>query len=320
MIQVFSTRKDKPRAYKYGEYNHQLSFDPIELSISPDGKKWTSIFDIPDLKGVYCAKAPDVRPANQTVNYRKIAIQDGQRLLSSSYDQRDFTATFFTDESIDEPDTLLGFDALQRFLVSRKPYWICFANWPQRMYYVVAKFGTPVFYADRGWSVELTFTDVIGLSRSISTSLDYKNRVIGFGNNEPLDKDTYTFNVNTSPYEFKVNNISDVKIDPERRGHEFIMTCDGTSKGKMKITNKTTGDELNRLGMTTTGQDNKTVQGKSDFKGKFVLNGVRTTLDGKSDTLQNDQGVITLDKGINEFQIENFTGKVTFDFPFWWLS
>lgn len=319
MIQVFSTKKDKPRAYHYGEYHHELSFNPIELAISENGKAWTSIFDVPDLEGVYCSKAPDVQPANQATNYRKIAIQDGQRLLSSSYDQRDFTVNFFTDVSVDEADTLLGFDALQRFLVDRKAYWICFANWPQRMYYVMAKLGTPTFYADKGWSVDVTFTDLIGLSRSIGSSLDYSNHVLGFGNNEPLDTPQYTFSVNGSG-NLKVYNPSDVLVDPERRNHPFVLTLDGESKGKMKITNKTTGDAVNRLGVTVTSKDGKKTQEKSDFKGKWVLNGVRTTLDGKSDTPQNDQGIITLQKGENEFAIENFSGKVSFDFPFWWLS
>lgn len=318
MIQVFSTRKDRPRTYRYGELD-QLTFDPIEIAISEDGKNWKSIFDVPDLEGVYCAKAPDVQPANLSTNYRRIAIQDGQRLLSSYYDQRDFTATFFTDSSYDEPDTLLGFDALQRFFVSRKAYWVCFANWPQRMYYVMAKLGKPTFYADRGWSTEVTFTDLIGLSRSVGTSKDYDNHVLGFGNNELMDRPQYTFSVNDKGT-FTVYNPSDVLIDPERRGHDFILTCEGESKGKMKITNKSTGNEISRIGGSTINSSNKRTDGPSNFKGKWILDGVRTTLDGKSDTLQNDQGVITLQKGNNNFEIENFTGKVTIDFPFWWLS
>lgn len=317
MIKVFSAR-NKPKPYSYGEYDNPLAFDPVELSISPDGKNWTSIFDVLDLQGVYCAKSPDVQPANQTNNYRRIAIQDGQRLLSSSYDQRDFTVTFFTDTSYGEADTLLGFDALQSFLVARKPYWICFSNWPQRMYYVMAKFAKPAFFADRGWSVEVTFTDLIGLSRSIGTSLDYNSRVIGFGNNEPLQRAQYSFDINGSGT-FKVYNPSAVLIDPERRGHDFIMTLDGSSSGNMKVTNKTTGDEIARKGVATLTKD-KTTYGKSDFKGKWVLNGVRTTLNGKSDAMQVTEGVITLQKKSNQFEIDNFTGKVTFDFPFWWLS
>lgn len=319
MIQVFSTRQDKPRSYRYGEYDHQLSFDPIELSASQDGKKWTSIFDVPDLVNVYCAKPPDVQPANQANTYRRIAIQDGQRLLSSVYDQREFTVTFFTDGSYNEGDTLLGYDALQRFLVSRKAYWICFDNWPQRMYYVMAKLGKPTFFADKGWTVDVTFTDLIGLSRSIGTSLDYDNHVLGFGNNEPLDKPSYTFSVNGKGT-FTVYNPSDVRIDPERRGHPFVMTLEGSSNGNMKITNKTTSDSIIRNGVTITDANNNNKNGPSNFKGKWILDGVRTMLDGKSDTMQNDQGIITLQKDTNEIQVDNFTGKVMFDFPFWWLS
>lgn len=318
MIQTFSARKDKPRAYRYGEMD-QPTFDPVELSISDDGKEWTSIFDVPDLEDVYCAKPPDVQPANQSNTYRRIAIQDGQRLLSSVYDQREFTVTFFTDGSYDEPDTLLGYDALQRFLVSRKAYWICFANWPHRMYYVMAKLGKPTFFADKGWTVDVTFTDLIGLSRSIGTSLDYDDHVLGFGNNEPLDKPSYTFSVNGTGT-FTVYNPSDVLIDPERRGHPFVLMLEGSSNGNMKITNKTTGDSITRSGVSTTDANNNRKNSPSNFKGKWVLDGVRATLDGKSDTMQNDQGIITLQKETNTIQIDNFIGKVMFDFPFWWLS
>lgn len=317
MIKAFSTRKDKPRAYKYGEYDHQLSFNPIEIAISEDGQKWESIFDIPDLANVYCSKAPDVQPAVQSDELRKVALQDGSRLLSSSYSQRDFKVSFFSDNNLNEADTLLGFDALQRFFVSRQNYWICFSNWPQRMYYVRAKFDTPVFYGNTAWSVDATFTDTIGLSRSIGTSLDYEGRVIGFGNNEPVETPKYTFNVGGSG-NFTVLNPSEVLIDPERRGHDFVMTLDGSSGGNLKIHNKTTDDVVSRTGVEHDTGDKKTF-GKSDFQGKFMLNGVRLTLNGKSDRMASN-GVMTLQKGPNQIEISNFSGKVTFDFPFWWLS
>lgn len=311
-IQVFSKTENKPRAYAYGEYDHPLSFDPVEIAISEDGKTWYSIFDNKDLAHVYCAKSPDVQPANPLDNYNKIAIQDGQRLISSSYDKRDFSVTFFTDESVDEGDTLLGFDALQRFLIARKPYWICFSTWPQRMYYVKAKLGTPSFYSDRSWSTTVTFSDLIGLSRSIGTSVN--DRTIGFGNNES-GKDNYSFTINGSG-SFQINNLSDVLIDPERRGHPLVFTCDGQSNGNLKITNQTTGDWVKRGGF----KDTNGKQSDSSFKGKAVLNGVRKILNDKSDDWSWDYSILTLQKGVNEFKVENFTGTVTVDFPFWWLS
>ena len=321
MIQLFSIRKDIPSAYPFllptevgiGARKY-YAYDPIEYAISSDGKSWTSCFDIPDLDGVYCYRAPDVQAANYTDNLKKVGLQDGSRLLSTSYSTREMKIEILC-EGINESSVMLAYDALQRFLVSREPYWICFANWAQRMYYVRAKLSAPNFYSEKVWSCEVTFTDLIGLSRSIGTSLDYEN-TNGFGNKTTVDELKFTFSDNS----FKVNNLSDTIIDPERRGHPFKLTLDGNSSGNMKITNKTTGEYISRVGTITTSKDGKKQQGNSSFNGKFVIDGVRITLNGKSDQMQCDDGVLTLQPGINEFQIDNFSGKVTFDFPFWWLS
>lgn len=217
------------------------------------------------------------------------------------------------EEAVSEGDALLAYDALQQFLVTRKPYWICFDNWPQRMYYVKAKLNAPTFNGNC-WTVAVTFTDLFGLSRSINTSLNYTDN-IGFGNNMPSHKLQFTFNSNS----FAVYNPSNVMIDPQRRGHELKITLDGSSSGNMKIINQTTNTEFGRTGMVTDSKDGSKTK-KSDFNGRYVINGVRPTLNGKSDYLNCDGGVIVLDKGQNIFEIQNFSGKVTFDFPFWWLS
>lgn len=303
MIQVFSTRTDKPHAYGYGDL-HSPAFTPIEYAISKDGINWTSSFDDPNLDGAYCYKAPDVQPANPTDNLQKIGLMDGSRLLSTSYSTRELKMEIFF-EGIDEGDAELAYDALQRFLISRDPYWICFANWPQRMYYVKAKLAAPTFAGDRHWTCEVTFTDLIGLSRSVGTTQD---PVLGFGNNYNTAPQ-YTFNSNS----FTVVNHSDVMIDPERRGHPFKLTLQGSSSGNMKITNKTTGDVFTR-NLTYT------KDGTTAFNGTYVIDGVRPTLNGKSDDYYTNKGVITLQIGKNDFQIDNFSGTVTFDYPDWWLS
>lgn len=312
-MQVFSKRNDKPRAYGYADMSSPV-FTPIEFSISKDGQKWTSCFDIPDLDGVYCYRAPDVQPANYTDNLKKVGLQDGSRLLSTSYSTREMKMEMYF-EGLNESDAMLAYDALQRFLVSRNAYWICFANWAQRMYYVRAKLAAPTFANEKIWTCEVTFTDLLGLSRSIGTSLDYED-TNGFGNKTTVDELKYTFTTNS----FEVNNLSDTIIDPERRGHPFKLTLDGSSSGKLKITNKTTGDSISRTGTFVTDKDGTKTEGDSSFNGQFVVDGVRLLLNGKSDQMQCDAGVLTLQPGINEFQIDNFTGKVTFDFPFWWLS
>lgn len=323
MIEPFSTARDKPQAYpalapeQVGTGARKfLFYEPIEFAISPDGKKWTSDYDVPDLTNIYCYSAPGVQPATMSDNLRKVGLQDGSRLLSTTYSTRELTMKLISYGNFNESDVMLGYDALQRFLVSRDAYWICFANWPQRMYYVKAKMGTPTYSSMTGWSVDVTFTDLIGLSRSVGTTGDYANMVVGFGNNVRLDTPTYTFTAN----EFTVINDSDVRIDPERRGHPFVLTLDGSSSGKMKITNKTTNEYVSRSGMVSTTADGKKVQSNTDFKGKWVLNGVRKVLNDKSDNINCDSGVLTLAKGANQFEIENFQGKISFDFAEWWLS
>lgn len=325
MIEPFSKTKDedKPHAYPFltpfevgKDAKRYLDYEPIEFAISPDGKKWTSDYDVPDLANIYCYSAPGVQPASASDSLRKVGLQDGSRLLSTSYSERELTMKLVSYGNYDEGDVMLGYDALQRFLVSRDPYWICFANWPQRMYYVKAKMSAPTYTSMTGWSVDVTFTDLIGLSRSVGTTGDYANMVVGFGNNVPLDTPTYTFTTN----KFTVINDSDVRIDPERRGHPFVLTLDGSSSGKMKITNKTTNEYVSRSGMVSTTADGKKVQSNTDFKGKWVLNGVRKVLNDKPDNINCDSGVLTLAKGANQFEIENFQGKVSFDFAEWWLS
>lgn len=289
--------KPSELGYDSDEY---LSFDPIEFAISKDGIDWRSEFDNPELKGTYCYKAPDVQPANPVDNLQKVALMDGSRLLSTSYGTRELKMEMIF-IGMDEGDAMLAYDALQRFLISREAYWICFANWPQRMYYVRAKLAAPTFTNEKSWTCEVTFTDLIGLSRSVGTTQD---TVYGFGNNLK-QKPQYTF----STSKFTVYNGSNVLIDPERRGHPFKMTFNGSSNGNLKITNKTTGDF---------------VHGTSDlkFNGSFVIDGVNPELNGEGCLLDltKDDNVITLQIGDNDFEVENFTGTVSFDFAEWWLS
>lgn len=303
MIQVFSTKKNKPHHYGFTELDaspevNTYGFNPIEFAISRDGKEWVSIYDVPDLEGVLCIDTPYVAPAKQNDEYQSVGIQDGQYLVSSSYDQRELKMTLTLSNAIDEGDVALAFDAIQKYLVQRDPYWICFANWSQRMYYVKVNEIEQTHLADSGFVVTITFQDLIGLSRSVGTTVD---RMIGFGNNELNTPSQYAFTSNG----FVVNNLSDVLIDPERRGHPFKMIAEGSSGGGFKVTNKTTGDSIYR---------------EKGFSGTFELDGVNPLLNGKGDLINTNHGIITLAMGKNEFTVENFSGKITFDYPMWWLS
>jgi len=57
----------------------------------------------------------------------------------------------------------------------------------------------------------------------------------------------------------------------------------------LKITNKTTGDTITRAGMEING---KAVN--SSFDGQFAIDGVRETLNGKSDTMNCTPDTLTL--------------------------
>lgn len=306
LIQVFSKRRDKPHQYEFTDLSqgtdiHAVGFKPIEVAISADGKKWNSMYDAPDLDNVLVADSPYVAPAKQTDEYQKLGVNDGEELLSSSYTQREIKILVVFN-GMNQNDVVLAFDALQRFFVSRTPYWICFDNWPQRMYYVKVSDVSQSHLTDHGFAVEITFMDQIGLSRSIGSTAEWSTEALmGFGNNEPIKRSLFTFNSNS----FVIHNPSDVMIDPERRGHPFKLVLNGSSSGKMKITNQTTGASISR---------------EKDFSGTWELDGVNPILNGKGDLLNTDMGTINLQIGDNQFQIDNFSGTVKFDFPVWWLS
>ncbi|KEK16025.1 hypothetical protein HQ33_07670 [Limosilactobacillus reuteri] len=307
MIQVFSQCKNKPSRYRFMkpselgyDSDEYLSFDPIEFAISSDGKNWTSNYDVVNLTGVYCYRAPDVQPANPSDTMKKIGLQDGSRLISTTYDSREFKFELIY-RGISETDAMLAWEAAQRFLVSRDAYWITFSNWLNRMYYGKAKLAAPTYSNEKCWTCEVTFTDFIGLSRSIGTTLDYPDQVWGVNSNLPENIDLqYKFTTN----DFSVYNLSDVVIDPEWRGHPFKLTLQGKSNGNLKITNKAGGS----------------IYKKSAFNGTFVLDGVNPECNGQGCLLDTDCGLITLVMGKNDFHIDNFSGTITFEFPMWWLA
>lgn len=299
-MQVFSKREDKPTMMPFlapgQDPTNFVPFDPIEWSISSDGETWASDYDQPDLVGAYCYLHSPV-PITETNNLEKLGINDGQRLNSSSYELRTFTMSIWF-VGMSEADMYLAFDALQRFMVTRDPFWISFSDWPQRMYYVKAAVAQPTYLSDKGWTAVITLTDLKGMSRSVGTTTD---RVMGFGDNEHGNQLPYVFMDN----DFAVYNGSDVRIDPERRSHPLTITLEGNSGGGMKITNQTTGDSISRPG---------------SWSGTWVLDGVNPMLNKNNDGINTDHGIITLQKGDNHIHIDNFSGKATFDFPLWWLS
>lgn len=302
-MQVFSTRKDKPHIYPFlrpsDDWAKYVDFEPIEFSISPDGRSWSSIYDQPNLKGVLCYTHTPA-PVAQEDTTEKIGLKNGQEFHSSSYSTRDITMGIHF-RGLNEADAYLAFDELQKFLDSRDPYWICWSDIPTRMYKVRAKFATPTFIGDPNWNCQIALTDLNGLSRSVGTTADFdnSNMIEGFGNNQPVDRPTYTF----TSSEFTVQNLSEIMIDPERRGTPLTIKLEGKANGDMTIQNTTTGDSITRHG---------------GWSGTWSLVDVNPMLNGTNDGINTDHGIITLAKGSNNIKVSGFSGKATFDFPLWW--
>lgn len=309
MIEVFSKRKDKPRHYGFvaldeAPPSNWIDLDPVEFAISPDGKNWTSCYDVPNMEGIYCFDSPKVPIAKRTNNSKKFGLQDGSRLISTTYDSREIKFKLIY-RGADRTDAMLAFETAQRFFVSREAYWLTFADWQGRMYYGLAEMGDPDFGV-KDWSCEVTFTDLMGLGRSIGTSLGSTADLWGVNNNIPNNGDYPPFEFTTNT--FSVYNLSDVDIDPERRGHDFKLTIKGSSSGKFRITNKSTGYYLYH---------------DKSFDGELSLDGPNAEFNGQGallDVSGTDGGVIDLKQGKNDFQVDNFSGTISFDFPFWWLS
>lgn len=309
MIQVFSKRKDKPVQYGFVDLGgtpspNEVDYPTVEFSTSPDGINWTSAYDVKNMEKVHCYSSPNVPVAKKTNQTKKIGFQDGERIVSTSFDSRELKFKLVY-KGVSQADAMLAFEAAQRFLVSREAYWITFADWLGRMYYGTAVMGDPEFSVN-DWTCEVTFTDLMGLSRSIGTSLSPVDDEWGVNNNVPNNGDypPYTFKEN----KFSVYNLSDIYIDPERQGHQLKIVVKGAAGDNFQIKNLTTGDYIKR---------------PKGFSGTWELDGVNPTLNNEGDLLNitgTHGGVITLNNGKNDFQVDNFSGEISFDFPFWRLS
>lgn len=149
MIQVFSKRKDKPVQYGFVDLGgtplpNEVDHPTVEFSTSPDGVNWTSAYDVPSMKKVYCYSSPNVPIAKKTNQTKKIGFQDGERIVSTIFDSRELKFKLVY-KGVSQTDAMLAFEAAQRFLVSREAYWITFADWLGRMYYGTAVMGDPEF-------------------------------------------------------------------------------------------------------------------------------------------------------------------------------
>lgn len=297
-MQIFSKRTDKPHAYKFGEYQNPLAYDPVELAISEDGKNWVSAFDVGDMDGIYLYDYDWQTPVTADT-YSTLGQRNGQDLTASRYDSRQITLTFLA-RCLDEDDEKLALKAVTNYLVSRTPYWITFADCGYRMYLVKYTSMTATYISEKNLEIEVVLNNLTGVGQSVVSSLNIDNAVafgLGLRENENY---SYQFSGNS----FTVYNPGDVPVDPVVQDDYFVLTIH--ADGKPSIKNNDTGDTFT--------MNNNVNKGQS-----LVLNGVNPYLDGNGCGNQTNNGVIRLQQGENHLSVsgcDNFSCSIDFFFKY----
>jgi len=156
-------------------------------------------------------------------------------------------------------------------------------------------------YAARQFSVN--FQNLTGFRQSIVKSdevfkFDGKRQI---GLHLPTDKDySYHFYNN----DFDIYNPSDISIDPLRQRHDLTITIKGSSTDQIILTNTTTDEKFTYKKPLNEGET-------------LILNGIDPYLNSNHCGKDTDHGTISLNKGINTFNISGIDNPdITFSFPF----
>ncbi|EJN56377.1 phage tail domain-containing protein [Loigolactobacillus coryniformis] len=305
-IQVLSTVTDKPHPYRFNEVDNWVPFEPYEISKSIDGNKWTSVYDVPDLKDIYCYKA-DIDKANPVDTLRTFAGTDGQTVDSTRYETRTITLHFVA-RTINIMDTDIVSDELQRYFASRTPYWIVIAGKYGRAYerWLVKAGQLKVIEADEHWAlVDVPLTNLSGYAQSVVNSVEFMTNPSVYGGFEMglLDKSVLYTQTTAS---FQIFNPSDVPVDPLQQHHDITITITGT--GAPTLTNTTN---------KTSFAFKKALKSSDTLK----LAKVNPYLNNVQDGLDSDHGWIQLEPGWNSFTLTGLSNlKIVFDFAWYFLS
>lgn len=298
MIQIFSTRTDKPHAYRFGEYQNQLAFNPVEIAISNDLKSWKSSFDIADLSNIYLTDF-DWLASVKGDTYTTLGARNGAVLTNKRYEQRDMVLLFYC-YLRDENDQKLALQALSEYLAQKDPYWITFGNAGYHAYQVQYKAMQPTYIGERYMTIQVTLNNLTGVSQSIvSTQNINDNTAYGLGLNG-LSAMNYTFTDSS----FVVYNAGDLPVDPVIQDDYLLITIKGN--GKFSLTNNDTGD-------------NFTYNNNLSGNDTLTLNNVNPFLNGSNCGLNTNNGIIRLKQGDNHFSMSG-GNSISFDFYFKYLN
>jgi hypothetical protein len=129
------------------------------------------------------------------------------------------------------------------------------------------------------------------------------SNMVGKNFNDDLDFRDLSYSHNTNS--FRIFNDGDIAVDP--RNHEVKITFTGQSESLI-IRNKTTNEEFSYNGATS----------DTDV---LILDGIRTFKNDQSVFSQTNKKLLTIGKGLNDFEILGTTGpfSISFDFRYYYL-
>jgi hypothetical protein len=270
-----------------------------DLYVNKDGTE-VNLRDVADLQGLRFLGLTTSAP-NLNNNYISNAGVDGNAIVgTSTFSMRTVTANFFF-QGTDLYDFELACRSIWRFFYQREPYYIRSTAMPGIRYRVSPKPYDPSRINVITMTFSIEFDLISGFAESYGTTLDmftYDSELWQVGMNLPSEDLQYVF---SGVNQFSVYNASDIKIDPfQRHQLEIALTCVGTPT----IQNLTTGDVFS---MTTAMSSSDTL----------LIDGVDPYLNNVRCGRQTNHGVITLEKGWNQFSITGcYNPVIAFNFRF----
>ncbi|GEK28524.1 phage tail domain-containing protein [Furfurilactobacillus siliginis] len=239
-----------------------------------------------------------------TPQYLTLAGSDGEQVQTVIFNPS--IITLHVNIEADSAESFsVAMDDVYRLIMSRELIRIRDDVEPFKCAYVIPK-PFDVSQADGMYDTtfDIQFDNPYGFKFSVKNSDEVveDDELIGLGMHLPLE---YPIPFKFTDSRFKVFNPSDVAIDPYVNRHQLKITISG--QGSFTIQNVTNNTSL---------QCTHVLQG-SDV---FVLDGVRSYLNGKSIGLETDFGHLQLEQGDNEIAITGLNNpNVTFSFPFIYL-
>lgn len=269
------------------------------------GTEFTADKITPNLTFLQLDSTPSFSNAYQTMNGVNGSIYQSSQFNKSTVNLK-FLIKFSSWKDLD----LAKHDIYRTFLTKEIIRVRC-STAPNKVYYCRAMpFAiAPTKVGNNGAVFTVPLDNPTGLAYSICTSDELDNL-------EKTDNWSYGMNLLTStptPYyfenmtSFKVYNPSDTDINPYLQNDSLDIKLH--FKGyKYYLTNTTNGSEWH-------------YNNPSDGSDEILLHGVHTQKNGQPDSTSTDFGHIILDKGWNEFTIQNADiNDITFSFPFVYIA